>query len=685
LVDLADATIAFVSGAKVDKVNQRISILEQSSNDTELKILAKNFVYMRGNILERINNLNALNEFAFVLTQAKTDENVYEQVTHLIREMFNIKSCVVLDEENHIIWQSKNETESNLLNEKNIGSFTGYQVDIVRAKNGITYENFCCHEVMNNDSNNHFVFPKSILYMPFYINRKEKFEFWFMDNEISERLADGGSLKPETRSCLQVVINMLSATLTNIHQTAIIEQQKLTLEQRVMERTQELAAANEELQHMAVHDPLTALPNRVLFSDKVDHMINLATRDGSRFAVVSIDLTNFKQINDTYGHSAGDAVLVAVGQRLSQSLKSSDTLARIGGDEYAAIISCSSFSSINLMINNVIESLKSAICLGERESVLVEASIGAAVFPDHATDADTLFRYANMAMYKAKRTGMNYSIFDLSENTEERKYFDFLHELEHAVDKSQLCLHFQPILDLKTMKPISCEALIRWNHPLRGLILPNDFIPLAERTMAIKDMTLWVFEQSCQQCSQWHQMGYEIGVSINLSQRVFSAIELPEKFFQICQIYNLDPKWIKLEITESAAMNRPEKSLEIISTYTELGFVLSIDDFGTGHTSLSYLSKFPLKELKIDRSFVTQSIEKNDTVVKAIIDLSKTLEFDVVAEGIEDQATLDSLVKQGCSAAQGFYICRPAEEKKITQWLKHHYDQNLNLQKASGS
>ncbi len=670
LDDLTKATAA-LSGdiAHSDEVSKRLETMSASSNQNELQQLASSFLVMRDTIVEEIDNLNTLNHFAVALTQSKEQSKIYERLYYQLSQSFEIKGGVVFDHKYQPVWSSPEVDGSSESIEALTNGIHEYSLDIIRGRKEIVYKPGNTEGKNGAGSVSDVFSDTSLLYLPLDVRGADKVEVWFFGEIKASRLSDDLHLSEESHSFLQVMINLTSATLTSITQREIIEEQNSYLETRVLERTKELASANKELRHMAVHDPLTHLPNRTLFHDRLHHMIDVASRDNTRFAVASIDLTEFKQINDSFGHDAGDTVLREIGERFSCVLRKSDTLARMGGDEFAAILASENIeSSIDIVLTRLLASLQDAIATSDGESLLANANIGVAMFPEHGTDAEMLFKYADIAMYQAKRSGKGYAIFDKEKNSREKDYLQFMFELEHAIEKHQLRLHFQPIVDLNTGRPVSFEALLRWEHPERGVVPPAMFIPHAERTALIKPITFWVIREAAKQCARWQKDGIQASVSINLSPRIFSAPELPRKLLKIVDEFGLDPKWLKLEITESAAMSNPEKALGIISKFNDEGFPISIDDFGTGHSSLSYLTRLPIDELKIDRSFLAEDDENSRIVVQTVIELSHSLKFYVVAEGIEDDETLAALREYGCDAVQGYHICRPDDAEVIEKW-----------------
>ncbi len=435
-------------------------------------------------------------------------------------------------------------------------------------------------------------------------------------------------------------------------------------------KNSELITSNKQLRHVALHDPLTKLPNRNLFNDRLKHSINIAERENSQLAVFLIDIDKFKKINDTLGHLTGDAVLYELGERLCLSLRSSDTLARLGGDEFALVLPKISDETPELLAKKIISTLDAPFIFGDH-SISVSASLGMAIYPKHGVSSDVLLKHADSAMYTAKRCGSGYAIFDFTEDSKRQEKEQLTIDLKYSIEACELFLHYQPIVDLKTNQIHSVEALSRWKHPDYGMIPPDKFIPLAEKKGLIQQLTLWVFDVALKKCAEWHNSGAKIHMSINLSPRNFLDPHLPDELQNKLKYCNLSPKWIRLEITESMTMSQPEKAFEIISRLEKIGFDISIDDFGTGYSSLSYLRKLPVKELKIDKSFVIDMDKQQDNmiIVRSTIGLAHELGLDVVAEGVENNEILETLKKLGCDRAQGYHICKPQSDVEISKWL----------------
>lgn len=667
LTELASAAQAL---SKSDKRHRhpynisRLELLARPEKNDEISLLAKSFLEMQNSVLEQINNLYCINDMAINLSQATTTKQVFEFIAHHLKTKFGCQFAVIFDRTNRVFWSSIEKSELPLLTMHHFAD-NPEQFKKRLYERSIIYSH---HPTASAESLERDNIPT--LTLPISATGFEGKYLRFFGALNADRLTIDLQLTKETKSFLQVVSVMIGNTLTNLNQREVIEQQNELLEERVDERTRELADVNAELKHLAVHDPLTQLPNRTLFNDRLEQLIHLSERENRCFAVASIDLTKFKMINDNYGHDAGDAVLIEISRRFSNALRGTDTLARMGGDEFAALLSDTyRHKAIDTIMRQLIASLDKPITLDDGTEIMPNANIGIALYPDHAITGDQLFKYADIAMYHAKRNDNGYGIFCPTKNLHEQELTELMNDLELAIARQELVLHYQPIVDIKTKTVCGFEALIRWIHPIRGKIPPNMFIPHAEKSRHIGPLTQWVLREACIHSVRLDSAGFPIPISVNLSPRVFTSPELPHQLALLLDEYALDPCRIKLEITENAAMTNPNEAMEIISKFSAMGSPISIDDFGTGHSSLAYLTRLPLNELKIDRTFLTVDSASNRVVVETIIELAHALDLKVVAEGIETQETYEMLKAKGCDYAQGFYFGRPIDADKVMQLL----------------
>jgi diguanylate cyclase (GGDEF)-like protein len=426
-----------------------------------------------------------------------------------------------------------------------------------------------------------------------------------------------------------------------------------------------------EKEHQAFHDALTGLPNRTLFYDRAQQAILASRRDGKVTALLLIDLDRFKEVNDTLGHHIGDLLLKEVGPRLQDILRGADTVARLGGDEFGLVLrNVTDPDEIGHVVDRITTALEQPFIV-EDLRLDIEASIGIALYPEHGEDAETLMQRADVAMYAAKTTNSGHAIYTARLDQYSPDRLSLVGELREALNQRQLVVHYQPKVAMRPRTVEGVEALVRWHHPQRGRINPDEFIPLAEQTGLIKPLTMFVLDQALQQCHAWHQAGHQIGVAVNLSVRVLQDTHLPQDVARLLQAHAVEPRWLNLELTESIIMADPTRAMEILTSLDAMGVRLSIDDFGTGYSSLAYLKRLPVHEIKIDKSFIlNMTIDDNDAMIaRSTIDLGRNLGLRVVAEGVETVQIWDELAAMGCDVAQGYYFSPPAPADTITRWL----------------
>ena len=458
------------------------------------------------------------------------------------------------------------------------------------------------------------------------------------------------------RACISPVLN---ANKDITHYVAVLEDITQEKEQK------------EVFEYMAMHDALTNLPNRTLFSDRLEQAIKVAKREGSTLAVMLMDLDNFKEINDSLGHHVGDRVLREIGIRLCQIIHKGETVARMGGDEFLVLMPSTDEQQYVQLINHIISTLKEPFSL-ENLNVELGVSIGLSLYPEDGDTAELLLQHADVAMYAAKKSSESYTRYNKSLGEGLLKRLELTNELRTAIDENQFLLHFQPLINIKSNTTDKVEVLIRWQHPKRGLLYPDSFISLAEQTGYICKLTAWVIENSFQQLSDWRRSGIDIGISINVSVVDLFDLGLPELIKIKSKEFDIAPSLVTLEITESILMIYTQKSLDVLTTLRNLGVNISIDDFGTGYSSLQHLKELPVAELKIDKSFVMNMTQDDDDaiIVRSTIDLAHNLGLTVVAEGIESQEIYDVLEILGCDYGQGFHIARPRNGEQFEQWLE---------------
>ena len=432
----------------------------------------------------------------------------------------------------------------------------------------------------------------------------------------------------------------------------------------------------ELLEYLALHDPLTSLPNRTLLMDRLDHAIAASKRGGTQLALLILDLDRFKEINDTLGHAVGDSLLVAVGQTLGSPLRASDTVARLGGDEFAILLpSVSGLEQARDVAGRVAAATSQAFPV-EDLMLDVGVSIGAALYPEHGETAADLMRSADVAMYMAKRDGTTIAVYDEDRDHNSVRNLSMSGELRQAMDDDELVLFFQPQIEIATGRLAGVEALVRWDHPRYGLVPPIEFITLAEQSGLIGPLTRWILRAALKSLGGWQAAGYEIGMSVNLSPRNLLEEDLPESVGRLLQEHGIQDGALTMEITEDAIMTDPDRALAAIRHLRQYGVRLAIDDFGTGQSSLAYLKTLPVNELKIDKSFVIHMADENSdaVIVRAMIDLAHDLGLTVVAEGIESEALLRTLSGLGCDYGQGYHVGRPMRRDAFDLWMRGRLD-----------
>jgi diguanylate cyclase (GGDEF)-like protein/PAS domain S-box-containing protein len=432
----------------------------------------------------------------------------------------------------------------------------------------------------------------------------------------------------------------------------------------------ERKAYTEGLEHQALHDDLTGLANRTLFGEHVLRALALATRSNESQAVVVVDLDGFKHVNDSLGHDHGDTLLKLVAERLVDALRDTDMVARLGGDEFAILpAGVTDLASAVAVAWKIQQICKTGFAV-HAETVHVSASVGIAMFPEHGTTTAELLQRADAAMYVAKKSGTGYAVFDTVQETDTARRMALLADLRQCIARDELVLHYQPKIDLRTGEVSGVEALIRWQHPVQGLLPPASFMPEVEGTELIEPVTAWVLNEALRQQQVWRSQAVDLTIAVNVSAHSLRPSgNLPEIVAELTRAWDTVPQTLTLELTEGALI--AAQAPEVLSRLHQMGQRVSIDDFGTGYSSLAYLQRLPVDELKIDRSFITNlsASSNDDVIVRSIIDLAHNLGLTVVAEGVEDEATIDLLVDYGCDSVQGYHVARPCPVEDFNIWL----------------
>lgn len=444
----------------------------------------------------------------------------------------------------------------------------------------------------------------------------------------------------------------------------------LILEERFRLLASAIKNETEALEYQASHDPLTDLPNRKMFNERLQSTLLRSMQTKIPLVLIISDLNHFKEINDTLGHHIGDLVLQQAAERLYNTVRKSDTVARLGGDEFSILLPDTTINDAIPIANNITEAFKIPF-VAEGHNLTVGISIGIAESPTHGNDVNILVQRADVAMYNAKRGKKGYAVYDPEQDTHNVSKLELMAELRKSIDSQTMDIHYQSKQHLMSGDIIGAEALLRWNHPERGCIPPDEVIPLAEQTGLIKPLTRLVMEKAIKQCAQWHAQGFKLSVSINISVHCLNGNMLTTALREFLGKYNLPADYCILEVTESDIMNDPIRAKNILMEIDSIGAHISIDDFGTGYSSLAYLKQLPVNEIKIDRSFVMEmdKDENDKIIVKTIIDLAHNLGLTVVAEGVETKTSLELLKTLGCNIVQGFYIGKPVSSDDMIKAL----------------
>jgi diguanylate cyclase (GGDEF)-like protein len=488
----------------------------------------------------------------------------------------------------------------------------------------------------------------------------------FPPGSICTALVDGFS---PSWVAVVVVIGTL-AVLTIALLTSVLDAR---LETRTAKLAHSLARANQELTQQALHDGLTKLPNRVLFEDRLDQELQNAARERRHFALMFIDLDGFKAINDELGHHVGDLLLIEVARTVQGVMVGGDTVARLGGDEFVVLIDVAQPEDAAQVADRLVTLIGQPFTV-ESHELQVSASIGIAIYPEDGTTRHEMLVNADAAMYHTKRSGRNgYHFFAPSMNANAHHQLQLLHDMRHAIENQEFVVHYQPKFATRDERVLGAEALVRWQHPVRGLMPPDEFIPLAEKSGLIVPIGEWVLDQACAQMKRWIEMGYrDWKMAVNFSAVQFAHEGLLEMVKSTLERYNLPPQYLTLEVTETTAMENVDASMITLEKIAALGVDISIDDFGTGYSSLLYLKRLPANELKIDRGFVRNLALGSDdeAIVAAVVALGRALNLRIVAEGVETEAQQLFLDEAGCDALQGFLLGRPMLPEQFIEAIK---------------
>jgi diguanylate cyclase (GGDEF)-like protein len=497
--------------------------------------------------------------------------------------------------------------------------------------------------------------------------------FWWRNvmAEVLEECATQLDVSPEALSEAMNILQ-LSLEFSLLRMCECFETERQRTDEELMRR-------EEELSFLATHDALTGLPNRTLILDRVEQILARSRRTKRPAAALFLDLDNFKDINDTLGHGAGDELLKAVAARLDGVIRDVDALGRLGGDEFVVISEELSLAAgPELVAERLLEALKQPFKLGEGKEtrVIVTASIGIAITSalGQQTSAEELLRNADIAMYRAKWDGKNrYSVFEIGMQETVQNRMELEMDLREALGKDEFFLAYQPTINLSDMSPTGVEALIRWDHPTRGIMQPDDFIPLLEESGLITEIGKWVLDEACAQGAAWRAAGYPINMAINISGRQLDTDQITADIEDALASSCLDPAALTIEVTETALMRNIAETARRLTEIKALGVRIAIDDFGTGYSSLAHLQRFPVDARKIDRSFISglADNDEGETLIHSLVQLGKALSIETFAEGIEQQHELSLLKDEDCDSGQGFFFARPLDVAATEAFLEN--------------
>ena len=435
--------------------------------------------------------------------------------------------------------------------------------------------------------------------------------------------------------------------------------------------------------HHALHDSLTNLPNRRLMMERIEQAIASAQTRGTPLAILILDLNRFKEVNDTLGHHCGDQLLIALSPRLLGAISATDLVARLGGDEFGFVLENVTVDQASAISERILQVVDQAFNI-DGHGVSIGGSVGIAMYPEHGDERQLLLQHADVAMYEAKRHGQGQAVYEAAQDQYSLNRLRIVTSLRDPTLFDQLDVHYQPKISLKDGEMCGLEALLRWRHPTLGEIDPDSFIPVAERAGVMRQITLWVLRHTIEQMQRWQDQGFPLHVAVNLSVRNLGDENLPQDIQKILEACSIPAARITLEVTESSMMVNPRLAQEILNKLNALGLQSSIDDFGSGYSSLAYLKSLPATEIKIDKSFVLNMThdESDAVIVHSTIALAHNMGYRVVAEGVETAEIFELLQVLGCDVAQGFYLSRAMPAEQVLSWVQQHNQNHLRFARA---
>ena len=532
------------------------------------------------------------------------------------------------------------------------------------------------------------VFLSIVIYLAAFRLQKSVSKRLIELNQISRKVGKSGNYSIRVPSYGEDEIGSLARSFNLMLETIEENQHERDLANEALQLNRNrLELAVKDLQHLANYDSLTQLPNRALCMDRIRYALKRATRSNTMVAVLFLDLDHFKDVNDSLGHAVGDQLLKSTSQRLLERIRSEDTLARLGGDEFVIILNhIKDTENVIDIVETIVTSFEKPFKLSNYQ-VNTTVSVGICMYPNDGGDVDSLMKAADAAMYKAKELGRNtYEFYQSDLNKLAVRRHQLANELRSAITNGEIDLVFQPQLNLPKNRVIGAEVLVRWNSPVLGQISPAEFIPIAENTGLIKEISDWVLENTCKVIASCLKKKLEIRLAVNLSAMQFKQADLANQIANTLSKYKVPAKYLEFEITESMLMRDVNKAITVLEKLKEMQIRIAIDDFGTGYSSLAYLRRFPLDALKIDRSFIDELVTNNDdtAITLAIISMAKSLRLQVIAEGVETEQQLNFLKQNNCDDIQGYYFSKPISAKEFIAFISQHKADSKKAEQNTG-
>ena len=619
---------------------------------------------------QRESELGVLKEIAHVISSGQSLAEVFKHVTESARRLLKAETTaipILSADQEHYVYRAASGKNADELVDAELPISVGLCGWVLRNRRPWWRGSL---DLLDDDERNQWEREAGSLILVPLIGKQR-----FLGGIACINKQSGGEFDEDDINLLSMFASHVSIAIENAMAFDELREARNAAEAyriRLEKLNAKLIQANRELQFLAVNDPLTGLPNRALIIDRLEQAILRARHGDRNMALIIIDLDNFKDVNDTLGHGAGDQLLVTVGERFTGALQDSFTVGRLGGDEFAVVVPDAGLEKA-LDVAGLLQGVLHKTVDIDGRSITLDASMGISVYPDHGSIPSDLMKCSDVAMYVAKRNHEAVSVYNSQHNPYNQNHLELTRDLRTAIKRGEISLYFQPKVDLHSATLIGAEALARWIHPVHGDVPPDRFIPILEQTGLVAEFALQVLDKAVSYCRQCENAGYEISVAVNLSVQNLRDESLPDLIEDILKAHGLDSSRLTLEITESAVMDDIVKSIEVLGELSDMGIELAIDDFGTGYCSLGYLKRMPVQQLKIDRSFVSDMITNRDdaVIVRSTIDLAHNLGLDTVAEGVETEEVQAALDEMGCDIIQGYLISRPLPQEEFFHFLSN--------------